>query len=312
MKPKSKLARTPAPLRSPTSLDRAPWPTLGWAAGGIALLIASFVWAYFPTLAELAHAWNVEPDYSHGYFVVPVALWFLWMRRADMPQLVPSVPVGLLMIFAALSLHVYASVYYLNALSGWSIPLWCGGLCWLLGGRRFFMWCLPALGFLVFMVPLPYRIETALRFPLQRVATEVSCWTLQSLGQPALAEGDVIQINNIQLEVAQACSGLRIFVSIMALAYACSVLIRRPWWMKALLWLAALPIAVIANAMRVAFVGLLLPHAATATARGWMHDIAGWIVVPMAACLMGLFAWYLGRLFVEFRPLSGKEMLQNR
>lgn len=311
MKPKAKPARpSEASARSP-SVERAPSAKPAWTAIGLALLSASFAWAYFPTLADLAHSWNVEPDYSHGYFVVPVALGLLWVRRAHRPELRPAVPMGLVLIFLALAMHLYGTVYYINALCGWSIAVWWGGVCWLLGGRRFLAWSLPALGFLVFMVPLPYRFETSLRIPLQAVATQVSCWVLQCLGQPALAEGNVIQINNVQLEVAQACSGLRIFVSIMALAYASSVLIRRPWWTKALLWMAALPIAIIANAVRVTLVGLLLPHATTAAARHWTHDIAGWIVVPLAACLMALFVWYLGRLFVEVRAMSGKEMLQN-
>ena len=87
---------------------------------------------------------------------------------------------------------------------------------------------MPAIVFLVFMVPLPYRVEGLFRQPLQRLATEASCWSLQSLGLPALAEGNVIAIGDVRLEVAQACSGLRIFVSIIALAAAYAIVAPRP------------------------------------------------------------------------------------
>jgi hypothetical protein len=80
------------------------------------------------------------------------------------------------------------------------------------------------------MIPLPFRLETMLSLPLQRVATDVSCWVLQCLSQPALAEGNTILLNDFRFEVAQACSGLRIFVGIAALAFAFIVIVRRPCW----------------------------------------------------------------------------------
>ena len=100
-------------------------------------------------------------------------------------------------------------------------------------------WSLPSIAFLWFMVPLPFRVERWLSLPLQGAATKLSCWILQALGQPALAEGHVILLGDNRLEVEQACSGLRIFVGIVALAFAYAILMRRQWWEKALLLLSA-------------------------------------------------------------------------
>lgn len=290
-------------------LDRFPvsWPI----ALGCGALIAAFLWAYWPTFANLAHVWNAVPDYSHGYFVIPLAALFLWLRRSSMPPLAGPGWGGLALIGMAFAMHFVGSYYYLDALHGWSIPLWCAGVAWLFGGWKFCAWCLPALGFLLFMVPLPARFEGMLSLPLQRISTEVSCWTLQSLGLPALAEGNVIMIDDVRLEVARACSGLRIFVSIVALAYAYMVLVRKPWWIKALIFSSVIPIAVVANSVRVTLVGVAYPQVETPAARHLAHDVAGWLVIPLAAALMGAFVWYLGKLFMQVRPLSQAELLRR-
>jgi exosortase len=293
--------------KSRTLIQAATWPAI-IAAG---LVACAFLWAYWPTFSKLLHAWNVEPDYSHGYFVVPLAVYFLWLRREGMPKPQGPAWTGLVLVAAALAVDIMGSLYFLEPLNGWSMPIWLAGVCWLWGGRKFCAWSLPAIVFLLFMVPLPTRVEGMFRQPLQRVATEASCWTLQCLGMPALAEGNVIAIDDTELEVAQACSGLRIFVSIVALAYAYAVIVRRPWWIKALIFASALPIAITANAIRVIIVAMANPHVSSQAGQHLVHDLAGWFVIPLAAALMGGFIWYLGRLFVEVRLMTRRELLHN-
>ena len=142
-------------------------------------------------------------------------------------------------------------------MDGWSILLWVGGAVWFLCGWRVFRWSLPSVVFLWFMVPLPFRLEHALSRPLQHAATSISCWILQCLGQPALSEGNIILLGNQQLDVEQACSGLRIFVGIVALAFVFVVLVRRTWWEKRYWWPSILPITLAANVTRIVVTGLL-------------------------------------------------------
>ncbi|MEX2119538.1 MAG: exosortase/archaeosortase family protein [Pirellulales bacterium] len=263
------------------------------------LLGSVFVWSYWPILAQLLKAWRLEPDYSHGFLVVPVALYFLWARRDLRPAADGRMAWGGLgLVGFALALRLAGGWYYIDSMAAWSLPLWVGGLCWLLGGWRLFRWALPAVAFLAFMIPLPYRTEQFLSLPLQSVATRISCWWLESFGQPVLTQGNVILLEDVTLEVAQACSGLRMFVSIFALAFVYSVLSPRPWWMKAVLFASAAPIAMLANSARIAGTGLLylaFPHDA---ARQLIHEAGGWSMIPLAAGLMGLLLWYLGRLVV--------------
>ncbi len=274
-----------------------PWPNL--IAGGT-ILAAVFAWAYWPTLVELVKAWDREPDYSHGFFVAPLALYFLWARRDLFPG-VGGGPawLGLILMALAIGVRVLGAQYYLGSVDGWSILFWAAGVAWLFGGWRILWWSSPSIAFLWFMIPLPWSAERWLSLPLQRVATKLSCWVLQGLGQPALAEGNTILLGEHQLEVEQACSGLRIFVGIFALAFAYAILVRRPWWERALLLASAVPIALFANSTRIVVTGLLYQTVSGEAAHKFTHDVAGWVMIPYAAGLFALALWYLGKLMYE-------------
>ena len=288
--------------------------TNGVALVGGAILAAALVWAYWPTLAGLVGAWNREPDYSHGFFVVPAAVWFLWARRDRFPGIgggVLDIVLGLGLIAASVAARAVGAHFYLDAIDGWSILLWVGGVVLLLAGRKVFWWSLPSIAFLWFMVPLPFRVERWLSLPLQGAATKLSCWVLQGLGQPALAEGHTIFLGNNHLEVEQACSGLRIFVGIVALAFVYAILVRRSWWEKAILLLSALPIALIANSARIVATGLLYQWVSGEAARKFSHNAAGYVMPVFAAVLFGLVLWYLSRLFKETETVGVGDVIRR-
>ncbi|MBU4399992.1 MAG: exosortase/archaeosortase family protein, partial [Planctomycetes bacterium] len=213
--------------------------------------------------------------------------------------LTPFSWLGLGLIAACVAARVFGAHFYLDAIDGWSIMLWVGGVVLLLAGRKVFWWSLPSIAFLWFMVPLPFRMERWLSLPLQGAATKLSCWILQALGQPALAEGHVIFLGDHRLEIEQACSGLRIFVGITALAFAYVIVARRAWWEKALLLLSAVPIALLANAARIVATGLLYQYVSGEAAKKFSHDGAGWVMILLAAGMFGLVLWYLCRLVQE-------------
>jgi exosortase len=273
---------------------------LAASATGCTVLAVAGLWSYWPTITEVISAWNKNPDYSHGYFVVPLAVYFLWARRGTCPDISGTFAwMGLVVIAMSIGLRLIAARFFLGGVDGWSIPLWIAGAVWLLCGANVLRWSLPSIVFLWFMVPLPYGMERWLSLPLQRIATELSCWVLHCLGQPALAEGNTIWLNDFHLEVERACSGLRIFVGIMALAFVYLVLIRRTWWERTFLILSVIPVALIANATRIVVTALLYQFVSGEAAHKFAHDLAGWVMIPYAAVLFALVLWYLGRLFGE-------------
>jgi exosortase len=298
------VADLPLPLSDTTG-------SLRWAAA--TFVLAVFAWSYWPVLGELWAAWEREPDYSHGYLVIPVSLLMLWTRRSQRPALGTRLAWGALaLVCMAILVRAAGSLWYVDFLQAWSIPLWLAGACWFLAGWRFLRWTLPAIAFLGFMIPLPFRAEMLLSQPLQSIASRLSCALLQVLGQPAIREGNVVVIHDVELAVVEACSGLRIFMSIVALAFAYFVFVKTPWWVKVGVFVSVLPVALITNAMRIALTGLLHIYVSGEAAHRFSHDFAGWLMIPAAAAMMAGIAWYLSRVVFEVQAQTTRDMLLAR
>jgi exosortase len=276
-----------------------------WMIVGGLVLLAVFLWAYWPTLGSIVHAWVNYPDYSHGFIVLPVAIGFLWMRRSSFPReaIRPSL-IGLALLLVACAVRIIAGLYYLQPLDGWTIPLWVAAVVWLLFGTTCLRWSLSSIVFLWFMVPIPFTAERWLSVPLQRIATKLSTACLLMLGQPAIAEGNTIWLGDQQLFIEDACSGMRIFVGIFALAFAYVLFSRWSWWQKAMVLIAAVPVAIAANVARIVVTGLLYQIVSDEAAHTFSHDIAGLVMIPFAALLFWLFLVYLGKLFPEVEEVS--------
>ncbi len=189
--------------------------------------------------------------------------------------------------------------------------MWIAGAVLLLGGWKVLAWSGPAIAFLWFAFPLPYSAELALSRPLQQIATQLSTVVLQLLGQGAIAEGNTILVGEHALEVEQACSGMRIFVGIFALAFAYVLFIRRTWWEKVLLLASAIPIALVANSTRIVITGLLYQYASGDAAKHFSHDVSGWAMIPFAAALFWGVVWYVGRLLPEVEVIGTTQLISG-
>jgi exosortase len=277
-----------------------------------AALAAIFLWGYWSTLGTLVHAWNHQPDYSHGFLVPGLAALLLWAARDSFPGVrLHAAWGGLALILVSMILRAAAGYYYLPQVDAWSMPLWIAGVVWLFGGWQVARWSLPAILFLYFMVPLPYRLERLLSLPLQSVATKLSTWTLQCLCQPAIAEGHTIHIGAHRLEVEEACSGLRMLVGVSALAVAYTLLIRNSWLERALLLASVVPVALAANAARIAATGLLYQYVSSHAGKRFSHDFAGWAMILIAVGLFGAVLWYLRHLLPERETMQMGELLRR-
>jgi len=291
------------------SLDRSAWtyPTVPWnfVAGFLVLAALLLIWTYWPTWSNLIAAWIREPDYSHGWFVIPIVGYLLWNLKDNRPPFKAGFHIGgLVMLAAVVLIRVLGSFAYIDAIDGWTLPLMAIALAWVIGGRGFLWWAFPALMFLFFMVPLPFRIENELSRPLQAIATRASTFTLQLLGQPAISEGTTILLGDQVLEVERACSGLRIFVGVFALSYVYAMLARRNWWEGLVIVLASIPIALIANMTRIVITGLCYQWLSGEMARKFSHDLAGYFMIGVAAGLFGMLVVYLRWLIQDAQTLE--------
>jgi exosortase len=191
-----------------------------------------------------------------------------------------------------------ASVYlYFDWLQAVSLLPCLAGLCVLVGGWTALRWSGIAIAFLVFMVPLPFRFETALANPLQHVATAASTYLVQTLGFAAFAEGNIIRLGEFKIGVTEACSGLSMLVVFFALSTAVAILIRRPLLDKIVIFLSAIPIALASNIVRITVTAVLYKVAGEELAHLVFHDLAGWLMMPLGLALLwtelGILSWVL-------------------
>jgi exosortase len=277
-------------------------------AAPLAGLLLVGLWAYWPTLAAMGHKWLSDPQYSHGYLVPAFSLYLLWQRRARLANAHWEIDWrGLPLLFVGVALRFAAAYAYFDWLDAVSLLPTLAGTCVLFGGKSALDWAWPAIAFLLFMVPLPFRVETALGLPLQRLATLCSTYILQTLGLPALAEGNTILLPSGPIGVAEACSGLSMMLIFFALSTALVILVHRPRLDKAIILLSSLPIALLVNMIRIAATGVAQEEIGPQVAHAIFHDAAGWLMMPLALGLLALELWLLARLLPEVqasRPLA--------
>jgi exosortase len=253
----------------------------------LAALLAVCTWAYWPTLSAMAGRWVHEPQYAHGYVVPLFSLFLLWRRRALLTGAMLEYNWwGVLPVLLGCGLHVAAAYLYFDWLDAASLVPCLLGICILLGGWPALRWAWPSIAFLFFMIPLPFRIETAFGSYLQSIATFASTYTLQTIGLPTVSEGNIIVLTHGRIGVAEACSGLSMLTTFFALATAVALFIRGPWLDKVIVVLSAAPIAVAANVARITTTALAQEWISPEAAHYLFHDLAGWLMMPLALALL--------------------------
>lgn len=267
-------------------------PSLVW--GLIAL--TAIGWAYWSTLVETAERWRTDPQYSHGWLVPLFSVYLLYRRR----HLIPAGGFqpqwwGLGVVLLAVVARLAGVLLYQPWLDAGSLLICLTGLVCTLGGRAGIRWAWPAVLFLGFMLPLPYSFQFVLSGQLRAMATKASTYLLQTFGVPAIAEGNRILLSNTTVGVEEACSGLSMLVTFFALAVGFALLVRRHWAYLVAMVLAAAPIAVIANVLRITATGLLYEAERNETARWVFHDLAGWLMMPLGVGLLTVLLLFLDR-----------------
>ena len=189
---------------------------------------------------------------------------------------------GLAFLALGAATQLVGGFYRVQSIEGLSLLFYLAGLALLVGGWPAFRWSWPAILFLVFMIPLPWRLEKALGPPLQTMATMASTFILQTLGFMAFSEGNVIQLNEARIGVVEACSGLSMLITFIALSTGMALVVKRPLLDKIVLVLSAIPVALVANIARITLTGILHETAGGKVADHFYHDLAGWVMIPFA------------------------------
>jgi len=261
-------------------------PTPLWQ---LVVLSAALLWLYAPVLYRLVAQWVHDPNYSHGFFVPAFSLYVLWQKRDRLRRL-PRRPSwsGLLILAIAVAVLTAGTLGAELFLSRTSFLIAIAGLVVLFFGWNYLRAVLFPWLFLLLMIPIPNILFNQITFPLQLLASKAAALVLPLLGVPVLREGNVIQLPVMTLEVAEACSGIRSLMSLATLSIIYGYLLETRISTRVLLALAAIPIAVIANGLRIIGTGLLVQYWDPEKAEGFFHAFSGWLIFVVSLILLFL------------------------
>jgi exosortase len=288
---------------------RRPEEATAWAT--IAALTGLLVYSYWPGLLNARSSWD-NPQYSHGWIVPLFTLGLLfWWRQPVSAEISPWERLaGLGLLAASFALRLAVARYRIVTIDMYTFVPAVAGVFLMVGGWGMFRWAWAPIAFLMFMYPLPDEATRYLLGPLQTLATMVSTYALQTLGLDAYREGNQIILGEMHLGVVDACSGLRMLTIFVALSVALVMLGDREWWENVVVIASAIPIALVVNSIRITVTGLLYQVASSEVAEMVFHDLAGWVMMPMALGMLFLLQQILAKLFFledgQLAPITAK------
>lgn len=275
----------PEPQSVLTAEDKAP-PVFPWNLmwfGGLLLV------CYAPVLYALVKNWNSDADMGHGFFVPIIAAYIAWQKRAEVAA-TPAQPNwwGLpVVLYGALQLCIATlGAELFTARTAFVISL--AGMVLLLGGARYLKIFAFPLFLLLFMIPIPAIIYNRITFPLQIIASESAEKALSLLQIPVLREGNVLELPDQTLNVVEACSGIRSLLSLSFLSLVFGYFFEKRVWIRVVLFLSTIPIAIAANGARVTLTGILA-ETKPELAEGFFHAMSGWIIFMVALAILAVW-----------------------
>jgi exosortase len=264
----------------------------------IYLIAAILLVVYLPALVDLVSDWASDGNYSHGFLVPIISAYLIWRKRKELAaiEISPS-KAGLAIIIAGLILFILgngASEYFTVRIS---LVVTIFGLALYFFGRPVIKRTWFELLFLVFMIPIPYVIYFSATFPMQLLASKVTVAVLNLIGMPVVRQGNIIHLPEHSLEVAEACSGMRSLVSLLALGAIYAYLTQKRFSAKAILFLSTIPIAVLGNIFRVFITALIVYTTDLNITEEPIHSIMGASVFVIALICLLIFGAILRKVF---------------
>lgn len=269
----------------------------------------------------IINRWITDSSWSHGFLIPLFSLYFIDQHKHEVLNL-QSRPnyLGLLLLVCGIVFHPFNIVHFQY---GYLRPMvmiaTLGAIVLFLGGWRLVKYTWLPIAFLVFAVPLPQRFYNGLTIPMRRWAAAVASGFLNLVPElEASATGVVIDVfyrgQSLEpaLDVAEACSGMRLLLAFMALGVAMAYLHERQLWQRLVLVASTVPIAILCNIVRVTVTGFIYILIHPRYAQGIYHDMLGMAMLPLAFCLYGLLALFMANLFIDETDAAAEDIVIRR
>ncbi|MDX2039250.1 MAG: exosortase/archaeosortase family protein [Isosphaeraceae bacterium] len=273
---------------------------------GAVACTAALALLYAPNLVHFVSTWSRDENYSHGFLVPLISLWFAneAARRGPVERR-SGVAIGIALMLLGILARLVTVALPVFFISDLAFLVTIAGMIALLFGRSALARYGFAVGFLVFMIPLPVALYAAFASPLQLAVSRIASGLLTLSGIPALCEGNLITLpGDVKMFVAEACSGMRQLTGFLALTTACAWILRRPIWYRAALVAASIPIAMTANVIRVTFTGIITYRLDAKYASGAFHTVEGLVMMGLGLLLLQGVRLVLDQVIALTSPLE--------
>ena len=255
----------------------------------LGMILACTGLLYAPVIEKLVYDWINLPDFSHGFLIPIISFYFVYAKRKQLANVsVSGQWMGLGLMVSGILLNLIGNLANEYFTTRFSFLVVIGGVILFILGKDFYKILQFPLIFLVFMIPIPSILMDQVSFPMQLFASKVAAKSLDMIGIPVLREGNIIQLANTSLEVAEACSGIRSLMSLLTISVLLAYFGQSRFPKRVLLVVSAFPVAIVANAARVTGTGVLAYYYGNAAAEGFFHGFSSWIIF-----VVGLICLYV-------------------
>jgi exosortase D (VPLPA-CTERM-specific) len=276
-------------------------PRLRLVLGGVAVVALALL--FQDTFAYLYFVWHRE-EYSHGFLIPLISAYLLWQRRQHFAQATFSGSwAGVALALAGVAIYFIGAIASITTVDTYALVIVVLGSALALMGWQAFRIALVPLALLFLMNPIPNFFYYNLSAELQLISSQLGVAFMRLCGVSVFLEGNVIDLGSYQLQVAEACSGLRYLFPLMTLGVIMAYLLRGPSWVRWLVFLSTVPITVLMNSFRIGVIGILVDRYGVAQAQGFLHLFEGWVVFVLCLLLLLAEAWLLLRLSGDRRAL---------
>lgn len=276
-----------------------------WFVISLVVVALSLGFIFSDGLVYMEKSWNKE-EYSHGYLIPVISLWFIWQNKEKLLDASRQGGswMGFAVVLLGLALGFMGEIATLYIIIQYAFLITIFGLFLSFVGWQGMGWVWFPLSYLVFMIPLPNFLYYNLSSQLQLISSWLGVMVIKAFDISVNLQGNVIDLGTYQLQVVEACSGLRYLFPLMSFGFLCAFMFKGKFWMRAIIFLSTLPITVLMNSFRIGVIGVLVEHWGIEQAEGFLHDFEGWIIFVGCLGILYLEMRILAKLFVKDKDFS--------
>jgi len=274
----------------------APLPVWFWLAAGfvLSIVVARDGFEYMTAV------WVQRPEYSHGVLIPLVAAYLVWQRRGSLGiERLSGSWIGLVVAAVGVAFWLLGALSTIREINAYAVIVMLYGVIIAMVGPRVFMRLWAPMLMLLLMVPLPTFLYNNLSSQLQLISSAFGVWLMRLFGISVYLSGNVIDLGHFQMQVVEACDGLRYLFPLMTLGFIVAYFFRAPLWQRLVVFLSSIPITIFMNSARIAMIGVFADYGSTALAEGLLHELQGWVIFMASGALLLGETWLLARLFMR-------------